>query len=321
MTRQYWLENIIEKVYFASMSQWEKPVYKRLAASELGAGHTSGIVPTVETQPYFGTPQKAESHLIKKIFIEFWIGKKSKIITTNVNYFKSDTHDHIHLTGNLLPTYKAGGASVGDILVFWKSIEDENSFKAELIKLGSARWKMIEGQGLPSAGGFIELSPPGKDSELADTDEETDDYEILSEVEETLTPADFPTVNRRGRIKQGSRMITVRNKAKGDFVLKQQNYKCQVDGSHRSFLTPAEVPYMEKHHLISMRFYEEFDKDLDDINNIVSMCPTCHKHIHLGKKEEIGNILKILYKKQKDALQNAGFVISLEDLKGKYGVI
>lgn len=303
------------------MSQWVKPIYKRLAASELGAGHTSGIVPTVDTQPYFGTPQKTESHLIKKIFIEFWIGRTSKIITTNVNYFKSDTHDHIHLTGNLLPAYKAGGASVGDVLVFWKSVEDENSFKAELIKSGSVRWAMIRELGFPVAGGSIELLPPGKDSSLMDADEETDDYEILSEIEETLTPADFPTVDRRGRIKQGSRMITIRNKAKGDFVLKQQKYKCQVDPSHESFLTPAGVPYMEKHHLISMKFYEEYAKDLDDISNIVSLCPTCHRQIHLGRKEEVGKILEILHAKQKVELESAGFTVSSEDLKRKYGVI
>lgn len=303
------------------MSQWKKPVYKQLAASELGAGHTSGIVPTVDTQPYFGTPQSAESHLIKRIFIEFWVGRKSKIITTNVNYFKSDTHDHIHLTGNLLPAYKAGGAVVGDVLVFWKSIEDESSFKAELIKHGSARWAMITEPGFPATGGYIELPPPGKDSVLSDTDEEAVDYEILSEVEETLTPADFPTIDRRGRIEQGSRMITARNKAKGDFVLKQQDYKCQVNPSHESFLTPAEMPYMEKHHLISMKYYEEYEKDLDDINNIVSLCPTCHKQIHLGKKEGVGQILEILYAKQKEALESAGFTISLENLKRKYGII
>ena len=205
------------------MSQWEKPVYKRLAESELGAGHTSGIVPTVDTQPYFGVPKKAESYPIKKIFIEFWVGRSSKIITTNVNYFKTDTHNHIHLTGNLFPAYKDGGASVGDILVFWRSVEDENSFKAELIKPDSARWTAITGIGCPATGGFIELLPPGDN--LTPTDiEESGEYEILSGVEDTLTAGDFPTIDRQGRRKQGSRMMTMRSKAKGDFVLKPPKY-------------------------------------------------------------------------------------------------
>jgi 5-methylcytosine-specific restriction enzyme A len=316
------LEKMSVKVYFENMTQWEKPVYKRLSASELGAGHTSGIVPVVETQPYFGTPQKVESHLIKKIFIEFWADNKSKIITTNVNYFKSGTHDHIHLTGNLLPAYKAGGATVGDILVFWRSSEEENTFTAELIKPGSSRWTEIKEKDFPSAGGFIELSPPGKSSVLIDTDEEEPaDYEIVSGIEETLTLDDFPTIARRGRINQGSRKITVRNKAKGDFVLRQQNYKCQVDNSHESFPTPNDLPYMEKHHLISMKYYEEYEKDLDDISNIVSLCPRCHRHIHHGKKDGVGKIIEILYAKQKEALGVAGFKISLEELKSKYGVM
>lgn len=298
---------------------WEKPVYKRLAASELGAGHTSGIVPVSETQPYFGRPKTSESHLIKKIFIEFWSGDKSKIITTNVNYFKSGTHDHIHLTGNLLPAYKSAGAKVGDILIFWKSKTDENSFKAELVKQDTPRGKTIDSKFFSLPGGYMELPTPTIGSS-ADHFEEEKEYEISSDIEEDITKADFPTVKRLGRVKQGARFVTVRNKAKGDFALKQQNYKCQVDLSHKSFITPAGMPYMEKHHLISMKFYEEYENDLDDINNIVSLCPNCHRQIHLGDKKDVSKIIEILYTKQKDLLNSAGLSINLDELKKKYGI-
>lgn len=301
---------------------WEKPVYKRLAASELGAGHTSGIVPTTDTQPYFGKPKTVESHLIKKIFIDFWYGNKSKIITTNVNYFKSDTHDHIHLTGNLLPVYKSAGAQVGDILIFWKSKTDENSFKAELVKPDSPRGKTINKKVFSSAGGLIDILPPNLDLSLSidHSDEEEKDYEITSDIEEDITKADFPTTKRKGRVQRGSRFVTVRNKAKGDFVLKQQNYKCQVDLSHKSFITPSGMPYMEKHHLISMKFYEEYENDLDDINNIVSLCPNCHRQIHLGDKKDVSKIIEILFTKQKDLLTSSGLSINLDELKKKYGI-
>lgn len=145
------------------MEKWLKPVYKKLAASELGVGHTSGIVPTRETQDYFGMPNKEESHLIKTLDIEFWSGDDHENIKTNVNYFVSNTHHHIHLTGNLLPTYMKYGAQLGDILVFWKSDSDENKFNAELVKPGSERWDMIDSEGdFPKYGGFLKLSPPGK---------------------------------------------------------------------------------------------------------------------------------------------------------------
>ncbi len=143
------------------MNKWLNPVYKKLAASELGVGHTSGIVPTKETQDYFGVPQKDESHLMKEIDIDFWCGDQHENIKTKVNYFVSSTHHHIHLTGNLLPAYMRYGAQLGDILVFWKSVSDENRFKAELIKPGSERWDEIETEGdFPKYGGFLKLSPP-----------------------------------------------------------------------------------------------------------------------------------------------------------------
>ena len=145
------------------MSKWLDPVYKKLAASELGVGHTSGIVPTRETQEYFGISSKQETHLLKEVEIEFWSGDSKKTVKTNVNYFVSETHQHIHITGgNLFTTYMNYGAQLGDIIVFWKSESSENLFKAELIKPGSERWDMIDAEeDFPRYGGFIKLDPPG----------------------------------------------------------------------------------------------------------------------------------------------------------------
>jgi len=300
------------------MKEWLDPIYKKLALSELGtAGHTSGIVPVKNTQLYFGLPRQDSSHLMRKIFVEFWGNNKSKIIVVNVNYFKSETHDHIHLTGNLFPAYRDSGAEVGDVLVFWKSIIDSSSYKAELIKQGSKRWNMAGKSAFQKTGGTVHLSPP-----LGETlDDNDSDYGSLSEVEEEITAADFPTIARHGRQRQGERFITIRSKAKGDFVLKQQEYKCQIDSLHKSFITKAGLPYMEKHHLISMMYYEEYENDLDDVSNIVSLCPNCHRQIHLGRKDDIGNILDILFKKQKDKLTAAKLLTSIKDLKVKYGIV
>ena len=144
------------------MNEWLSPVYKTLAASELGAGHTSGIVPTRETQDYFGSSNRNESHLIKEITVEFWCGENKESIKTNVMFYVSNTHRHIHLTGNLMPIYMKFGAELGDILVFWKCEENDTLFKAELIKPGSERWDMIESSDdFPRKGGFLKLTPPG----------------------------------------------------------------------------------------------------------------------------------------------------------------
>ena len=57
--------------------------------------------------------------------------------------------------------------------------------------------------------------------------------------------------------------------------------------------------YTEAHHLIPYEQYDVFaDKglSLDRSYNIVSLCPNCHRNIHHGKKEDIGNLLEQLYK-------------------------
>lgn len=144
-------------------NEWLDPIYKTLAASELGAGHTSGIVPTRETQNYFGASEKNETYLLKEINVEFWSGEDNESIKTNVMFYVSGTHrGQIHITGNLMPMYMKFGAQLGDIIVFWKSANNENLFKVELIKPGSDRWDQIEGSDdFPRRGGFLKLIPPG----------------------------------------------------------------------------------------------------------------------------------------------------------------
>ncbi len=142
--------------------QWLEPIYKKLAASELGAGHTSGIVPTRETQNYFGSSDQEKTHLLKEINLEFWSGENVEMLKTNVMFYVSNTHiGQIHITGNLMPVYMKAGAQLGDILVFWKSANDECLFKVELIKPGSDRWDEIEStEDFPKRGGFLKLKPP-----------------------------------------------------------------------------------------------------------------------------------------------------------------
>lgn len=299
--------------------EWLKPIYKRLAKSELGtAGHTSGIVPTKKTASYFGEKKDTKSHLVQTVKLEFWYLNYSTTIKTNVNYFKSKSHDHIHLTGNLLPMYKKFNAKPNDLVLFWRSKADSSYFKAELIKQGDARWHDLKKQNnLKEVGNFVEFTPPGALNNL-DDQTLTSDYQILSRMDKEWDAADFPSVKRKGRILQKERKATYRSKVKGDFVLNLQNYKCQINKTHHSFLSSSGKPYMEKHHLISMKYYEEYENDLDDINNIVSLCPNCHRQIHLGEKTDITKMLKILWKQQDKKLRKSNLGISLSDLYGKY---
>jgi 5-methylcytosine-specific restriction protein A len=59
----------------------------------------------------------------------------------------------------------------------------------------------------------------------------------------------------------------------------RDNFICQVDNTHRTFVSSGKN-YVEGHHMIPMFQQKNYDFKLDDVNNIVSLCPTCHREIH-----------------------------------------
>lgn len=103
-------------------------------------------------------------------------------------------------------------------------------------------------------------------------------------------------------------------------ALKNANFKCEFDGSHYTFLTDKGVPYMEGHHLIpctasnAERFWSENKRNIDCPENIICLCPTCHRRIHFGRKDEKDAIIRDLYNKRKLSLQAADLDIAIEEL-------
>ncbi len=301
---------------------WAEPVYKRLAGSELGAGHTGGIVPIKETEGYFGKLSENET---KTALIEFWFEEKSKTFKTHIIYYYSPpTHDHYHITGNIFPAYKNFGAKKGDLIVFWRNLADESRFKAELIKESSDRWNQIKSKGkFPSAGGLIKLLPPTANEEIPEIDEETlyqtiSDVDVGSEQEKEIGPEDFPPQEKMTSTTQQTITTPPRDKAKGDFVLKQNNYKCQLNSDHETFPTNNAPRFMEKHHLIPMSFYDQFETSIDDISNITCLCPTCHKQLHYGVLNEKKPLIQNLLEQQSEEMAKRGIAIDLENLLMMY---
>ena len=293
--------------------KWIGPVYKKLAGSELGAGHTSGIVPVKSTETFFGAPIQEGSHQIKTIVIEFWYGLQSNIIKTHVMYFVSKTHRHIHLTGNLYPAYKRFDAKAGDVLLFWRSADDPEFYRAELIKQGTARWAALQNN-FTKEGGILSFPPYSEDLK------EEEAYQTEGVIDTALNDSDFPPTKRILIAPSTSvkKTLPQKSKAKGDYALEKANYQCELNRGHRSFLTPKGRPFMEKHHLIPMEFYEQFEYTLDDINNLICLCPTCHKALHFGRKQDIEPPLRKLWKSRIDQLKRSHLEVDLEKLKVMY---
>ena len=91
-------------------------------------------------------------------------------------------------------------------------------------------------------------------------------------------------------------------------------YLCLVDHNHKTFISKEGKPFMEAHHLIPMSAQKDFSINLDRIENIVSICPTCHSAIHLGNYETRIKLLKKLYDLKEKELKSVGINISFEEL-------
>ena len=109
-------------------------------------------------------------------------------------------------------------------------------------------------------------------------------FEITScEIEESIA---------NKRVKRDATLI---EKAK-----QRDKYICALNHEHTTFISKGHN-YVEGHHVIPMFQQKNYAFKLDDVDNIRSLCPTCHREIHSADNKI--DILKKLYTLQKDYMQ------------------
>lgn len=89
--------------------------------------------------------------------------------------------------------------------------------------------------------------------------------------------------------------------------------KCEFDSSHVSFPRKIDgLPYMETHHLIPLKYAEQFDVSIDVPENIICLCSTCHNCIHYGQNNNV--MIEVLWSMRKKDLHMVGIDIDLSEL-------
>ena len=119
---------------------------------------------------------------------------------------------------------------------------------------------------------------------------------------------------------EGEKEVYIRNQQVSRDALRKAKNKCEFENSHGSFLrkTAPGVKYMEPHHLIPLSAYDDFDFSLDVIENVCSLCSTCHNCVHYGTIEARDEILNKLYSERRELLTAMGLEVSYEKLKSYY---
>lgn len=65
---------------------------------------------------------------------------------------------------------------------------------------------------------------------------------------------------------------------------------------------------------------KKFKRNIDCLENIISLCPNCHKGIHLGNNEVKINKLNKLYKLRSRRLKNVGIYVTIDEIYNVYNV-
>lgn len=99
-------------------------------------------------------------------------------------------------------------------------------------------------------------------------------------------------------------------------IIEKGNYKCYLNENHITFKTPNYNNYVEGHHIIPISLQDSYEEKLDCIDNLIPLCPICHRAIHLSNNETKISILTEILKRN-DKLKTIKD-IKLEDLKEIY---
>lgn len=96
-----------------------------------------------------------------------------------------------------------------------------------------------------------------------------------------------------------------RNFAYAQQALENANFKCEYNKNHNTFISPiTKSNFMEAHHLIPLAWQNDYSFSLDNINNIFSLCPNCHRKIHCSDRFIKKEMLEKLYSSREHFFTN-----------------
>jgi hypothetical protein len=144
-----------------------------------------------------------------------------------------------------------------------------------------------------------------------------DDNEYLDDIQNEIKNKKRITITPKPRIVKvqiGSKIIYKRNPTIAVASLTRANFTCEIDKSHKTFIAEkSKSPYVEAHHFVPMKFQSEFSFPLDNVDNVIALCPICHRGIHLGEISYKRFLIETLFN-SKPAINN----FKIEDLYSFY---
>lgn len=93
-----------------------------------------------------------------------------------------------------------------------------------------------------------------------------------------------------------------RNNELRKYAFERENYTCELCGTQNTFETNNGTEYFEGHHLImyNLNSQSKYKYSLDVVENIICLCPNCHRKIHFADRQTIEDCVTKLLQKHMD---------------------
>lgn len=159
------------------------------------------------------------------------------------------------------------------------------------------------------------------------------DYDVLRTLNVSLSEEEFQLEVQNGiQIKFDSDIIKGKNKilvnASSSWLrdrnisytaILSANFKCENNREHKTFISDkTREQFVEAHHLIPMQFQDDFNLSLDVPENIISLCPNCHRAFHHADNETKKELVLKFHKNRDHKLTIRGIAITLDNLLKHY---
>jgi 5-methylcytosine-specific restriction protein A len=97
-------------------------------------------------------------------------------------------------------------------------------------------------------------------------------------------------------------------------------FRCEADVDHLTFPPRRKLSdnFVESHHLVPMSLQRKFSVSLDVVENVVALCPNCHRLLHHGRNDRKRPILRKLFKDREAGLGGREIWTTLEQLIAFY---
>lgn|SRR5699024_6325384 len=213
----------------------------------------------------------------------------------------------------------------------FSSLEEFKVFKDTLLTPEFKEYNMREGHFPGSTLNAFERYLAYKNSVIEDQIHKVDDLNLdqsesytindsMSNIVINEEPIEYKTVKKSKTLYKNLR-IYPRNINESRKAKMKANWQCEFDRSHQTFISKSDHNnYMESHHLIPMSHQDFFEYTIDFADNIICLCPNCHRKIHHATDEEITDMISLFYNKRRNIYPEYGINIDLDALLTIYKI-